>query len=233
MRLVIPKPNPATPHVLSQDYPPERVDILETLELRFSRPTDFNDTFDTHYRVAKGAPGGLVRRSRLRTRLGVFCLTERANNHLMWVHYAQNHTGFVLGFDAKAPFFSADQRILRKVTYRSRPPILADADINACFSKSSVWKHEKEWRCVRRFETSESRNVIVDPSVVKKIVFGMKMQPWQIARIVGATNNLDIHPDYLISKAAKRSWTFDNMPKIVEFCGSCNGVGYNIHDHEK
>ena len=36
---------------------------------------------------------------------GVLCLTEYSDNLLMWAHYAQNHSGFVLEFSAHHPFF--------------------------------------------------------------------------------------------------------------------------------
>ena len=36
--------------------------------------------------------------------MGVLCLTERPDNHMMWVNYARNHTGFVIGFDLASPF---------------------------------------------------------------------------------------------------------------------------------
>ena len=78
------------------------------MKLRFSRPSEFNDTFDTHYLVPRDqSTKRSLERVRLRAKLGILCLTEQSNNHLMWVNYARNHTGFVLGFDANAPFFGS------------------------------------------------------------------------------------------------------------------------------
>src|ERR1051325_9989452 len=37
--------------------------------------------------------------------VGVLSLTEKADNLLMWAHYAQQHTGFVIEFDADNSFF--------------------------------------------------------------------------------------------------------------------------------
>src|SRR5258708_6058609 len=39
--------------VLYKYLPPERIDILESMELRFSRPSEFNDTFDSQYLVPR------------------------------------------------------------------------------------------------------------------------------------------------------------------------------------
>lgn len=42
------------PATLSKYFPPERIDALENLSLRFTKPTEFNDTFDTHLLVTLG-----------------------------------------------------------------------------------------------------------------------------------------------------------------------------------
>lgn len=46
-------PKSAVPATLYKYLPPERIDVLENLEIRFSSPAEFNDTFDSHYRVPK------------------------------------------------------------------------------------------------------------------------------------------------------------------------------------
>jgi len=108
--------------VLYKYVPPERIDILESMELRFSPPSEFNDQFDTHFLLPKDKrSSGIAARFKLRARLGVLCLTERPDNHLMWVNYARNHTGFVLGFDANAPFFTRTRRFFEKSFTRIIP----------------------------------------------------------------------------------------------------------------
>src|SRR5712692_171646 len=151
-------PQSPVPKVLYKYLPPERIDILESMELRFSRPSEFNDTFDSHYLVPKSQGSkGKAARLLLKSRLGILCLAERPDNHLMWVHYARNHTGFLLGFNAHASFFQEDNRVLRNVVYRWGPKVFSEADMNVCFYKSAHWKYEQEWRCVRSFDISESR----------------------------------------------------------------------------
>lgn len=176
------EPEVSLPASLYKYCPPERIDILENMALRFSPPAEFNDTFDSHYLVpkARGARAK-IERHQLRNRLGILCLTERSDDHVMWVHYAHNHTGFVLGFDTKAPFFREEGRILRKVDYQSRPNVLPTADMNACFYKSLDWQHEKEWRCVREFKPSEFRLIPIEPAAITAIIFGHRMESWRIA----------------------------------------------------
>ena len=122
-------------------------------------------------------------RSNLLKRVGVLCLTERADDQLMWVNYAKNHTGFVIGLDAQAPFFNEDGRLLRKVQYQGSPRVFPVPNICGCFYKASLWKHEREWRCVRDFEESEARLVPIDPSLITEIVIGHKMETWNVAQL--------------------------------------------------
>jgi hypothetical protein len=178
--------------------------MLENLELRFSRPSEFNDTFDTHY---------------------------GADNPLMWVHYARNSTGFVLGFDTTTGFFDDDSRALRKVIYQEGPNIRPDADLSACFYKSDRWEHEQEWRCVRAFQSSESRMVTITPSLVTEVVLGPKMERWQIARLVECITNYEMtHTQFRVASPSKKSWVIETKPRTVSLCPHCTGNGYVISD---
>jgi hypothetical protein len=220
------------PVVLYKYFPPERISVLENMEIRFSRPSEFNDAFDTDYLVpiSQGS-AAKAERLRLRNKLGIFCLTERADNHLMWVHYAQNHTGFVLGFSAGASFFRDNNRVLDKVSYRNRPKVFGQADVNVCFYKSDKWRYEREWRCVRSFELSESRVVGIEPGLISQIILGSQMEPWQIARIVQYASAYEMKDvQFFRSFPSRKSWTFENKRKIMSVCTKCAGDGYLAED---
>lgn len=225
-------PESPVPEVLYKYLPPERIDILENMELRFSRPSEFNDTFDTHYLVPKDQGSkGKAARLLLKNKLGIFCLTERPDNHLMWVHYARNHTGFILGFNGNASFFRENDRILRKVIYRSGPKVLPEAGMNACFYKSDQWKYEQEWRCVRYFQPSEPRVVGIESGLVTQIIFGSRMEAWQIVRIMQCATAYEMtHTRFLLSSPSRSSWTFENSPKKMSLCNNCAGNGYLMED---
>lgn len=221
------------PEVLYKYLPPERIDILESMELRFSSPSQFNDTFDTQYLVPRSQGlKGKAARTLLRNRLGIFCLTERRDNHLMWVHYARNHTGFVLGFNARASFFQEDNRVFRKVAYRKGPKVFSEADMNVCFYKSDQWEYEQEWRCVRSFGFSESRGVGIEPNLITHIIFGSKMEAWQIARIMQYATAYEMiaTTQFLLSSPSRTSWTIENCPKKMSLCPNCEGNGYLMED---
>ena len=115
------------PCTLYKYCPPERIDILEDLKVRFSPPSDFNDTFDSYHLIPSGSGvGAKLARVAFRTQFGVLCLTECPDNQLMWVNYAANHAGFVIGFNPKSPFFGTDGRMLSKVQYHRKPNVLPD-----------------------------------------------------------------------------------------------------------
>jgi hypothetical protein len=81
------------PPTLYKYCPPERIDILSDVRIRFSPPSEFNDTFDTQFRPApseKVSPSERAKlriaRSGRRNQLGILCLTKDPDNHLMWVN---------------------------------------------------------------------------------------------------------------------------------------------------
>ena len=74
------------PSILYHYYGPQRIDALETLTIRFNRPAKFNDTFDSEFRSA--VPDPRARALHL-TRLGIFCLTENPDNHLISTYHSK------------------------------------------------------------------------------------------------------------------------------------------------
>src|SRR5258708_5372184 len=148
----------------------------------------------------------------------------------MWVHYARNHSGFVLGFDARAPFFEEDFRVLRKVVYQSGPNVMPEAGIDVCFNKADDWRYEQEWRCVRLFEHSESRMIDIEPSLITEIIFGSRMENSQVAKIVWSATHLEMIPRtrFLRSLPSKTSWTMENRPQELALCRHCDGDGFVV-----
>src|ERR1041385_3130272 len=87
--------------------------------------------------------------------IGVLSLTEKPDNLLMWAHYAQQHTGFVIEFNADEPFFhhkrteSDEFGYLRKVSYSiNRPNVFLTkvSSTDMFLTKSKDWEYEQEWR---------------------------------------------------------------------------------------
>lgn len=95
--------------------------------------------------------------STLNKLLGMLCLSETANNLLMWAHYGASHTGFMVEFDTGHAFFNQtlstkdELRRPRKVQYsEQRPAVLLKGDpgTDMLLVKSLHWQYEQEWRMV-------------------------------------------------------------------------------------
>jgi hypothetical protein len=122
--------------------------------------------------------------------IGVLCLCEQPDNIRMWSHYAEKHSGFVVGFDAESDFFTKRQAHepeeigqLRKVTYLKNRPIVQlpyDDDspyVDYLFTKYHKWCDEKERRIFRFLsEAAKSKGDIclfsVPPKTIREIIFG-------------------------------------------------------------
>lgn len=99
----------------------------------------------------------------------VYCLTPSDDNLLMWSHYAENHTGVSLQFDARAePFVGAFKVSYRRVLPRSTlPEDDNEAMVKALLTKSDVWNYEHEFRIVAKDQRAPSEGV---PTAVNGLV---------------------------------------------------------------
>ena len=109
---------------------------------------------------------------------GILSLSETPENLLMWAHYAEGHTGFVLVLDGSHDFFKGKNSLLgfakpEPVEYRLELPHLTIEETfketvlpEIFFVKGLDWKYEKEWRYLKfranankRFRDSNSLDV--------------------------------------------------------------------------
>ena len=84
--------------------------------------------------------------------IGVFCLSAKCDDILMWSHYTDGHQGFCLAFEkdfyVKKP---------KKVSYKRKYPLIAFTEKKRkewprklLLTKSKRWKYEEEWRILDR-----------------------------------------------------------------------------------
>lgn len=129
--------------------------------------------------------------------VGIFSLAERADNELMWAHYAKSHTGLAFGFSRADNNKLGNSRHTMQVTYDSVKPVfktgfLHQIDIHkernnelisrqklsfedpvfrAAFStKPPAWSYEEEWRYIE-----ETPGLHSWPGDLVSIVFGLRM----------------------------------------------------------
>ncbi|WP_411992895.1 DUF2971 domain-containing protein [Agarivorans sp. DSG3-1] len=125
----------------------------------------------------------------------MYCVTIKGNNNLMWSHYANNHQGFCIEFDA-------NKLIAEKVSYEPElakfrllnivkenyglitKKHLRDLISAATLTKLDEWGYEKEYRITashemdRLFEVQKAVNFSIyktNPDWVKAIIFGHRM----------------------------------------------------------
>jgi hypothetical protein len=220
--------------VLYKYYPPERLDIFENWSVRFSNPRHFNDTFDSDY-IAQ-TKSDMYARAEFRNSLGIFCLTESPDDHQMWVNYAKQHTGFVLGFDTNHELFTNDKGRLEKVKYKPTPTeyLKGPPTEELCLYKSKEWSHEEEWRCIRQFTKGQSRDVWVlsattVPIAIVELIMGSKMEKYDISYILREFESLsDLTKNITInhSKPNLATKNFTHEPTTAKYCTQCKGFGH-------
>jgi len=86
-------------------------------------------------------------------------LSEEANSLLMWAHYAEDHTGFVVGFCSDHTYFNSagvnpsNPGYLNKVVYSSDRPsgvVGTMSAESAYLTKGLEWSYEREWRVLQK-----------------------------------------------------------------------------------
>lgn len=85
---------------------------LKSQNLGFRKPEFFNDPFElTALSNNVGSVGKLgdlkARIDQIKDQVVILCLTRCAFNPLMWAHYADQHQGFVIGYDVSGSFLNS------------------------------------------------------------------------------------------------------------------------------
>jgi Protein of unknown function (DUF2971) len=83
---------------------------------------------------------------------GIFCVSGKWDNILMWAHYTDDHKGFVVEFDGTHRFFDG----LVKIHYSAERPILrvdrsGRGEPDVFYTKSVDWQYEDEYRKFESF----------------------------------------------------------------------------------
>ena len=212
----------------------KRINVLKDARIRFTQPAALNDPFEflpcmkrfeeKHLRRLQthieelGVPTDaqkaflqhFVKANRvnlpfvLSHAFAMLCVSKVADNLLMWSHYASSHTGFVIGFDRRHPFFAPGNMSLhglREVKYSRKrfvlppegflglsEPEMQLANEQFLFTKSEDWKYEQEMRLVA-MPTRADKTVATErepillfnfpKDAVYEVILGARMQQKQ------------------------------------------------------
>lgn len=146
---------------------------------------------------------------------GVFCLSSKPDDILMWSHYADSHLGIVIEINVENHFFSS----LRKINYTlKRPSIDINCDyknendklkygLNIFFTKSKDWSYECEFRDIKLISTganSDQKDRLGFPivlyafpqEIIKGLIFGSRLTKDSKKEIIRVSKLLDYKIDY-------------------------------------
>lgn len=161
-------------------------------QLFLPSPATFNDPFDC----------GLEEPVRLKfIEAGMGCFSKDCDNVLIFSHYAENHSGFAVGFDtgllveslkAKNPPWDSS---VRPVWYfREAPKLSLKEEPALCATcKSDEWKYENEFRLFMSqgsHQLASSGSFQFDRNAIREVIIGCKASDQTISVCKKHTNDL-------------------------------------------
>lgn len=127
-------------------------------------------------------------------RIGLYCLSTCPKNILMWSHYADNHEGFVIGFNTNKLLLDNKFDYLKAVEYTQGFPEISGLDDlglqfeKKFFYKSNLWSYENEWRLSKNH--IENRIVKIESTSIQEVIFGCKAKDKLISDTLKKVNDL-------------------------------------------
>lgn len=127
-----------------------------------------------------------------RKNIAVCCFNNAPDNILMWSHYADHHTGFMLEFKVSKnyanlifpyPVIYSEKYPITKISWKSIiDPHLEGLDQfvqlarDSMFVKSEDWKYEREFRALEDLVLNNSPDLLFpfSPSSLTSVVFGLR-----------------------------------------------------------
>jgi Protein of unknown function (DUF2971) len=144
-------------------------------------------------------------------RWGVYCLSVRNDNILMWSHYANGHKGICLGFGHRparplGPAFPVMYSPeLPRVSY------LEGGDVEKFradfLTKDLPWEHEREWRVIDRNRGRGFRQF--PPESLVEIILGAQMTQEDRAVIISWIEARPLKPSLFEARARNNAYELE------------------------
>jgi hypothetical protein len=151
--------------------------------------------------------------------IGLLSLTSKPNNILMWSHYSNNHTGFVVGFDTNSLMSDYDFDYIEPIVYQTQYPTIHGLDDiteqfhKKFFCKSALWEYENEWRISKNH--IEKRVVKLYKHTINQIIIGCCVDKKQTKSIVDLCKKT-YGSNFPIYKTAKDENNFGLIVERIE-----------------
>jgi hypothetical protein len=144
------------------------IEALKRKTLGFNTPTKFNDPMEGRLWLHQMGVQGDFLNTYLEN-IGILCLTENPMNPLMWSHYGQSHTGFVIGYDINEPIFRQQADCVFDVT---EGEIFYSPEFNTTTPEDDSLQ-ALQWLC---FGMNEPRTPQIEQTL--RHIFLMKQNCW-------------------------------------------------------
>jgi len=210
------------------------VDMVKNGNLWFCNLGDLNDPFEGDYAVSdselseiskcdefsKDGNDLICRTSRyididrdgLRRQFYILSLTEKADDILMWSHYADQHKGIVIEYDIpdkkhhllKDGDFNFIENeaisIIHKVDYSGDPvyySVSTDKEVEygkVITRKTKQWSYESEYRIIIHDVDKRSDGILLKsgPKIVTAVYFGMRVTRIDIDKFINRVSRKDV-----------------------------------------
>jgi hypothetical protein len=186
--------------------------LLEKGDMKFTKPSDFNDPFDccpTHLDELPDNTLPNAAMSQINETMqsasssvnGVACFTIHPAKMLMWSHYGDQHKGVCVGFDTKllldkVPTNDEGNPLYNEITEVKYTKTRPKADDKASLEyKSDEWIKEEEYRIIsgmKKGKPSWGPGVWSMPrDSIKEVIIGARVEPNLKKRIINLINSLD------------------------------------------
>jgi hypothetical protein len=161
-------------------------------EVWFASPATYNDPFDSrvHLEFEPTVPPTVAQRviadvQREIDSRGVFSVSAKNDDILMWSYYANGHSGICIELEMLQSFF----RMVQPISYAEERPLVGMRDHKVrqmednLLTKSSMWQHECEWRIFDIKNGPGYRPFA--PTLLTGVIFGARISPEDESRVRG------------------------------------------------
>jgi hypothetical protein len=153
----------------------------------------------------------------VRATTGIYCLSEKKNNILMWAHYADSHRGFCLEFSINnclfKPVFPCDYNHNNSLPVAK--PAEEDFWVNEktfplFLKKAKDWGYEEEWRVLK---PKEGPGVYLFPSeALTGVILGYRMTYKNKIRIINWCRHRNPRPQLYNAIPKETKYGLDITP---------------------
>ncbi len=150
----------------------------------FASPATYNDPFDcrVHLEFEPNLPPEAERAiltdlQRDVNNLGIFSVSAKPDDILMWSYYARGHSGICIEFELLVSFFSMVQPVRYSGEYpraRTSDSPVDQMEANL-LTKAAAWKHEAEWRVIDTNDGPGYRQF--NPTLLTGVILGARISP--------------------------------------------------------